>query len=184
MILRTPSKSLAGISLAICVLSLGATPAEAASCRIRWGSLTKAAPSEDYRSLVNIRTGPHACFDRMVFDVRSGAANTKIGYRVQYVRRVLQDGSGDSIRVQGGAVLEVRISAPSYDIDSGQPTYKGRPGQPLPHVKLVGYRTFRDARFVGSFEGDTQVGLGVRARLPFRVFRLDHRVVLDVAHTW
>jgi hypothetical protein len=51
-------------------------------------------------------------------------------------------------------------------------------------VNLTGYRTFRDARFVGSFEGDTQIGLGVRARLPFRVWVADGRIVVDVAHNW
>ena len=56
--------------------------------------------------------------------------------------------------------------------------------QRLPGVNLTGYRTFRDARFVGSFEGDTQIGLGVRARLPFRVWVTDGRIVVDVAHNW
>jgi hypothetical protein len=43
--------------------------------------------------------------------------------------------------------------------------------------------------FDGSFEGQTQLGIGVRARLPFRVFSLDgpgtgSRLVIDVAHQW
>jgi hypothetical protein len=57
-------------------------------------------------------------------------------------------------------------------------------GQPLPGITLTGYPTFRDTRFGSSFEGVTQVGLGVRARLPFRVLQLSDRVVVDVAHTW
>ncbi len=51
-------------------------------------------------------------------------------------------------------------------------------------VNLAGYRTFQDTRFAGSFEGDTQIGLGVRARLPFRVFQEGNRIVVDVAHDW
>jgi hypothetical protein len=51
-------------------------------------------------------------------------------------------------------------------------------------VDLTGYRTFRDTRFAGSFEGETQIGLGVRARLPFRVLQLDGRIIVDVAHSW
>jgi hypothetical protein len=54
----------------------------------------------------------------------------------------------------------------------------------LPGVNLAGYQTFREAKFAGSFEGQTSVGLGVRARLPFRVFTLDSRLVVDVAHRW
>ena len=30
----------------------------------------------------------------------------------------------------------------------------------------------------------TQFGLGVRARLPFRVMKLGNRVIIDVAHHW
>ncbi|MFC9840093.1 hypothetical protein ACFVKB_40905 [Rhodococcus sp. NPDC127530] len=43
--------------------------------------------------------------------------------------------------------------------------------------------------FTGSFEGQTTIGRGGRARLPFLVFTLDGpdsaaRVVIDVAHRW
>ncbi len=43
--------------------------------------------------------------------------------------------------------------------------------------------------FMGTFEGQTQVALGVRGRLPFRAFVLDGpgdgaRLVIDVAHKW
>jgi hypothetical protein len=49
--------------------------------------------------------------------------------------------------------------------------------------------TFRQVVFDGTFEGQTQIGLGVRARLPFRVFTLagpggGSRLVIDVAHRW
>ena len=64
------------------------------------------------------------------------------------------------------------------------PTYPGKVGKPLPGVNVSGYSTFRDAKFGGTFEGQSQVGLGVRARLPFRVLQLEDRVVVDVAHSW
>lgn len=56
-------------------------------------------------------------------------------------------------------------------------------------VDVDGYRTFRQVAYAGSFEGQTTLGLGVRARLPFRVFLLDgpgdgSRMVVDVAHRW
>ena len=52
-----------------------------------------------------------------------------------------------------------------------------------------GFRTFRDLVYGGSFEGQTDFALGVRARLPFRVFVLagpggNSRLVVDVAHQW
>ncbi|QGV82821.1 hypothetical protein EIZ62_23495 [Streptomyces ficellus] len=152
-------------------------------CPTGWGSVQKTATAAATASLTDIRTGRHDCFDRMVFHV-PGVGTGKVGYDVRYVERIYQDGSGRHIPVAGGAVLEVRLSAPSYDPETGAATYRGKVAQPLPGVDLTGYRTFRDTRFVGSFEGDTQVGLGVRARLPFRVLHLSDRLVVDVAHTW
>ena len=54
---------------------------------------------------------------------------------------------------------------------------------------MAGYQTFRQVADAGSFEGQTTVGLGVRARLPFRAFILagpdgGSRLVVDVAHLW
>ncbi|MDT6983023.1 hypothetical protein ACFSUJ_02315 [Streptomyces lusitanus] len=160
-----------------------AAPAAATACPTGWGSGDKAAGAATAESVRNVRTGRHDCYDRMVVDV-PGAARGDLGYSVRYVDRLHQDGSGRHIPVSGGAVLEVRVTAPAYDPGTGGATYPARAGRPLPGVDLTGYRTFRDARFAGSFEGDTQLGLGVRGRLPFRVQQLDGRLVIDVAHTW
>ncbi|MFE9021046.1 hypothetical protein ACFYNL_21125 [Streptomyces sp. NPDC007808] len=159
------------------------TTTQATACPTGWGSTAKTRSAATSESVTNIRTGRHTCFDRMVVDV-PGAGTRDLGYSVRYVSRLYQDGSGNHISVAGGAVLEVRVAAPAYDPDTGKPTYPARAGQRLTGVDLTGYRTFRDARFAGSFEGDTQIGLGVRARLPFRVWVATDRVVIDVAHNW
>lgn len=160
-----------------------ATGAQATACPTGWGSLAETRSAATSEPVTNIRTGRHACFDRMVVDV-PGADSAELGYSVRYVSRLYQDGSGRQITVGGGAVIEVRVAAPAYDPATGKPTYPAKAGQRLTGVNLTGYRTFRDARFVGSFEGDTQIGLGVRARLPFRVWVAAGRVVVDVAHNW
>ena len=54
---------------------------------------------------------------------------------------------------------------------------------------VAGYRTLRDVVYGGTFEGYTTFGVGVRARLPFRVLTLagpdgGSRIVIDVAHRW
>ncbi|MFE9773239.1 hypothetical protein ACFYOV_16475 [Streptomyces sp. NPDC005931] len=177
--------ALVGATLATATIPAAATPAaatQATACPTGWGSLAKSAGTGTVTPVRNIRTGRHACYDRMVVDLPG--AGRGVGYSVRYVDRLLQDGSGRHIPVAGGAVLEVRVTAPAYDPETGAPTYPARAGRPLPGVDLTGYRTFRDTRFAGSFEGDTQVGLGVRARLPFRVLRVEDRVVIDVAHNW
>lgn len=178
--------ALMAATLGVAAVPAGATAAtttQTTACPTGWGSLAKTRSAATSESVTNIRTGRHACFDRMVVDV-PGAGTRGLGYSVRYVDRIYQDGSGNYVPVGGGARLEVRVAAPAYDVDTGKPTYPARAGQRLPGVDLTGYRTFRDARFIGSFEGDTQIGLGVRARLPFRVWVATDRVVVDVAHNW
>lgn len=68
------------------------------------------------------------------------------------------------------------MQGPSPERSSGPGTrHKLEPG---------GHSTFRQVAWTGSLEGYTTIGLGVRARLPFRVFRLDNHLVIDVAHRW
>ncbi|MEX3105664.1 MULTISPECIES: hypothetical protein [unclassified Streptomyces] len=186
--MRRTAAAVAALALAVTALGTAAATATAATgetvaaCPTGWGSLDKAATSSTYASLTNIRTGQHDCYDRMVFDIPGGG--TGIGYNVRYVDALHQDGSGDLIPVSGGAILEVRVSAPSYNYETGKPSYPGRARQPLPGVDITGYSAFRDTRFASSFEGDTQIGLGLRARLPFRVQQLADKIVVDVAHSW
>ncbi|MEQ8146321.1 hypothetical protein [Streptomyces sp. OP7] len=178
---------LLGATLVTAAAPAVAAPATATAvttaCPTGWGSAGKSATAATTMSVTAVRAGRHDCYDRMVVDV-PGAARSDLGYSVRYVDRLYQDGSGRRIPVAGGAVLEVRVTAPAYDPETGAATYPARAGAALPGVDLSGYRTFRDARFAGSFEGETQLGLGVRGRLPFRVLQLDGRLVIDVAHTW
>ncbi|WP_219415357.1 AMIN-like domain-containing (lipo)protein [Pseudonocardia nigra] len=161
-----------------------AVPASAATaCATPWGSLPESASLLGRGAVVDVRSGRHACFDRLVFEVRGPAA----GYSVQYVGQVTQDGSGAVVPVPGGARLQVVLHHPAYD-DRGNSTLPGaRPGRSLEDVR--GYSTLRSVIYAGSFEGQTTIGVGTRARLPFRVFTLDgpgdrDRIVLDVAHRW
>ncbi len=76
--------------------------------------------------------------------------------------------------------------APAYD-DNGASTFPREGSSEI--VNVAGFRTFRQVAWGGTFEGSTTIGLGVRARLPFRVFALDgpgsgSRLVIDVAHRW
>ncbi len=88
--------------------------------------------------------------------------------------------------LRGGAKLRLIIKAPAYD-DNGGLTYAPANGDEL--VDVAGYRTFRQVSWAGTHEGQTTIGLGVRARLPMRVLVLNdpdggRRVVVDVAHRW
>lgn len=179
---------LAGAAVAGTAVAAGAATgpvdktATVAACPTGWGSGGKSATESVSEPLKRIRTGQHACYDRMVFDV-DGAAG-KLGYHVGYVDKFHQDGSGELIPVSGGAVLQVFVNAPSFDVDTGKPSYVAKAGQSLPGVDITGYKTFKDTKFGASFEGQTQIAVGVHARLPFQVLQTGDKLIVDVAHTW
>lgn len=169
---------LAGVLTLVAPASAQAGP----YCGITWGSLQKSASGSPtpWWPIVNVRGGQHTCFDRMVIDFRGKASP----YTVRYVSAVHQDGSGAVVPLRGGAFLQIVAKSATYDVNTGAPTY--RPANPKELVNVSGWRTFRQIADAGSFEGQTTFGLGVRARLPFRVFRLSDpgRIVIDVAHRW
>lgn len=147
-------------------------------CGITWGSLPKEAGVGSTDEMYSIRTGRHDCFDRMVLDVIGDVR----GYSVRYVDEIRKDGSGELVPVRGGARLQVVAMVPTIATDAIF----------LPNGELADvstYDTFRHVAWAGQFEGQTTIGLGVRARLPFRVMLLDgpgtwSRMVVDVAHLW
>lgn len=178
-------KRLLGVAVLSAALVLSVLPTAAAGatpyCGITWGSAAKTGADTNYREVLkNIRTGQHDCYDRMVLDLSGNGT----GYRVSYITPPYRDEAGIAIPVSGGAVLQITVEAPSYDPATGKPTYNATVGQRLPNVNLAGYQTFREAKFAGSFEGQTTVVLGVRAQLPMRVTKADNRVIVDVAHKW
>ena len=158
--------------------------ATAPYCGITWGSLDKSGGGLSPGALLATRTGQHDCYDRLVFDF-DGPAN---GFAVGYRSEVYTEGEGAPLSGQtaGGALIGVHLREPAYD-QAGHPTYPYRSGDHVANV--AGYRTLRDVSYGGTFEGYTTFAVGVRARLPFRVFVLagpgsHSRIVLDVAHRW
>jgi hypothetical protein len=179
---RTPIRLLVLLAAALAAIVL-AVPAQAAApyCGITWGSLAKTGPTAapvPGATVGAVRAGRHDCYDRLVLDVRGVKA---LGtWRAEYVRTVTADPSGRPIALRGGAFLQISVGA-------GQGY---RSSSELANVS--GFRTFRQVASAGSFEGVTSVGLGVRAKLPFRVVTMTGipgsrngvRVVVDVAHRW
>jgi hypothetical protein len=172
----------AAVAIAAAVLTPVAVGSAAAAsapyCGITWGSQPKLVNPSTWPQLTNVRAGRHDCYDRLVFDFQGPDIT---GSWVNYVTTMTADGSGQVVPLRGGAKLSVVLHAPAYD-DEGQPTYHVANGPEL--VNVSGYRTFRQVAWAGSFEGMTSVGLGVRARLPFRAFTLPGRLIVDVAHAW
>ncbi len=169
-----------------------AASSEQPYCGITWGSLPEKHRVSTYTSatIEDLRAGRHACFDRLVVDLgspRPGLPGPQgNGYQVRYVPEVRHDGSGESLPLRGGAYLAIVVNAPAHD-DAYEPTYD--PRDPIHAVDVTGFRTFRQVAFLGTYESQTQVAIGLRARLPFRAFVLSgpgsgSRLVIDVAHRW
>jgi hypothetical protein len=172
-------------AFAMTAIGVGVAEASAASpyCGIYWGSLAKHANPTKVAPMTNVRAGRHTCYDRLVIDVRANGAN---GFAVKYVSQVLSDPRGNVVALRGGARLQIVVKAPANDLQ-GRLTYQ--PANRNELVNVAGFQTFREVAWAGSFEGQSNIGLGVRARLPFRVFVLagpgsGSRIVIDVAHRW
>lgn len=188
--LRARSFRSAAAALAIGLISTAGAVSTAATadaapyCGIVWGSLEKANIQLSPAAISSVRAGRHDCFDRMVVDVAGPLA----GYHVAYMTAPLTDPAGVPVTLRGGAKLAVTVLAHTEDVNTGAQVFT--PANPNELVNVTGWSTFRQIKLVGpSFEGVTQFGLGVRARLPFRVFTLNGpgsmtRVVVDVAHRW
>ena len=178
----------AALTIPVTIYTTSSSAASITCPVVYWGSLPKvvggSGPTE---SIVNVRTGQHTCFDRLVVDI---GGSGPVGYDVKYVDNVYTEGQGSIVALAGRAKLQIIARAPNYDIDSGSITYTPMDQAHSYHLtNLTGYRTFRQLAFAGSFEGQTTFGLGVRARLPMRAFVLHgpgngQRLVVDVAHSW
>jgi len=184
---RHPARLLALAVATTTAAVVAAAPAQAAEpyCGITWGSLPKAADAQDADVVTGVRAGRHACFDRLVIDL-AGQDAAFGSYSVRYVPVVQEDGSGHEVPVRGAGDLQVVVVASAYQ--DGRPTFE--PADPEEVVDVSGYSTFRQVAWAGTYEGYTTLALGVRARLPFRVFSLagtgsdTSRLVVDVAHAW
>ena len=179
---RTPIRLLVLLAVSFTAIAL-AVPAQAAApyCGITWGSVAKESSAGAGGQITNVRAGRHDCYDRLVIDLRGSAAP----YTVKYVNPVTEDPTGFPVALRGGAFLQITLQSPDHT-PAYVPTY--RPANRRELVTVTGFSTFRQVAHAGSFENVTTFGLGVRARLPFRVFTLNSggtgRVVVDVAHRW
>lgn len=188
--LRTRLLLAAAVAGAALVPTVAGAATAGASCGVTWGSLPKSAAEMSAAPLAGVRTGHHDCYDRLVVDL---AGQPAAGYDVRYIDPPYRaDGSGAPLLVAGGAVLQIVVRAPAYDAAgtstvpwAGAGAVVTRPDQ----FEARGFPTFEDLVWGGSFEGQSSFGLGVRARLPFRVLQLGgpgdgSRLVVDVAHRW
>lgn len=131
-----------------------------------------------FLTVTDVRVAAHDGYDRVVFDL-DGTGSGRPGWRVEYVDQAVDDGSGDTVRVAGDAILRVSISGTATPMDSGVDEFSGDRIEPADTEAIdeIVYRYW--------FEGYTTAFLGVdEGERPFRVFLLEDpmRVVVDVQH--
>ena len=130
-------------------------------------------PSGGQLDLVSIRVAPQQGYDRVVFEL---AGTGQPGWTVGYVDATRADASGDPVRVEGQAFLELGIS----NVDWTKPDFKKIDAPALP----AGLGVVRDVVSSVTFEAQYQAFIGTPKKAPFRVTRLADppRVVVDVRH--
>lgn len=121
---------------------------------------------QDVGILVDVRSAPHAEFDRVVFEFRSALP----GYRVEYVSPPsVSCDSGRSLDVTGAALMRVRFSpATAHEIESRR--------------LILQYASIREAIISCDFEGDVTWLLGLNAKADFWVTTGQRHVAINVAH--
>jgi hypothetical protein len=130
------------------------------------------AGAQSIPTLVGVRAGRHAGFDRVVFEFRGAVPATR---RIHYVDQLTQDGSGEPVSVAGGADLQVVFEGANAHDGRGNPTVSPRRFSP-------GFTALKEVAQVGDFEAVVTYGLGVDRERPFKVSTLSgpSRLVIDI----
>jgi hypothetical protein len=155
-----------------------AAAAPAMSCSAHWGTNAKHRGSNMITVATRVRAvraGKHGCFDRLVIDLSGGKLAP---FSARYVKHIVADPSGKVLKVRGRAKILIVVRGPA-----GRHYHANA----VNLADVSGFKSFRQVRGAGSFERVTSIGLGVRAKLPFRVSEIGSsqsgwRIVIDVAH--
>ena len=126
-----------------------------------------------HATLVAIRAAHHAeampIYDRVVFEF-SGPLPL---LRIEYVKKLVGDGSGLPVPIAGRAILLVQFTPAQAHSDSGQATAPQHTTPKLPLVKAI--------VSAGDFEGVVSYGIGLARKTEMRMLTLDNpqRLVID-----
>jgi hypothetical protein len=132
-------------------------------------SIVPAASAAEYAQLTNVRTGHHATFDRVVFDLTGGQPKDS----VSSIPEPVNCGSGKEIPAVGKEFLEVRLQPADAHSYTGSRTI------------TTGLPTAQSVVFTCDFEADLSIAIGVGHTNPtFRAYFLTSplRYVVDIDH--
>jgi hypothetical protein len=149
-------------------------------CRFTGGTVDRTfLPESDVMLLTDIRTGRHACYERVVFDFRrEGGGPGTISYDIGYRRPPFAGPSGQPIPVDGNAFLQVAFRpARGHTGPTAEPTYTG----PF-EIRPRGLASVREIQRIEDFEATLVWVIGLDQRRQFNVVQLDDpdRVAIDI----
>ena len=130
--------------------------------------------ASDIARLVDVRTGRHEGFDRVVFEF----TGTLPGYRVEYTTAPATGcGSGLAAEIAGAALLQVRMAPAAAHNDDGASTFG-------PQELTPGLPAILEIESTCDFEAILTWVVGLSEAADFSVTDLVEplRVVVDVAH--
>lgn len=137
------------------------------------GTPQSVEPSGDLLLPVDLRVGDHEGYDRVVVELTGDGVP---GWQTEYVSEAVEDGRGEIVDVDGEAILSVHVSGTRYP-DEGEDHY-------VPQGPLEGPDIIEEVHYLGTFEGLTQIFIGVDdGAADYRVFTLTDpvRLVIDIA---
>lgn len=128
------------------------------------------APSQ--LAVTGVRVGAHDGFDRVVVDLEGEG---EPGWFVDYTSTPMQETVGHPLEVAGNAFLNINIDGTVYPFELGH-------DNDVP-VQMAGDTgNVIDVISAGTYEGRSQIVVGLRSELPYSVQVLENpkRVVVDI----
>ena len=123
-------------------------------------------------AVVGVRVGAHEGFDRVVVDLE-GDGNP--GWFVDYTSTPMQETVGQPLQVAGNFFLNINVDGTVYPFELGKDNN-------VPVTMAGDTGNVIDVISAGTYEGRSQIVVGLRSELPYSVQVLENptRVVVDI----
>ena len=123
-------------------------------------------------AVVGVRVGAHEGFDRVVVDLE-GDGNP--GWFVDYTSTPMQETVGQPLQVAGNSFLNINVDGTVYPFELGKDNN-------VPVTMAGDTGNVIDVISAGTYEGRSQIVVGLRSELPYSVQVLENpkRVVVDI----
>lgn len=130
-------------------------------------------------AVVGVRIGNHEGFDRVVLDL---AGDGEPGWFVDYTPTPMQTGIGRPLAVSGNAFLNINVDGTVYPREIG---IDSEIEDKLPVERDGATGNIVDVVSGGTYEGRSQVVVGLRSEAPYSVQVLENpmRLVIDIVQS-